>query len=155
VPWVLIGFLAVLVTVGALFFVASARGRALSKRVECANNLSQLWKLQSLYASRFGGRTKSMPERPGGEFWLELSRTKPPLADSPDHFRCPVRGSHATCDYLGPAGRVNSLADGVPVGSDQPGNHGAGAGGNVLRTSGDVVDYPEQEFRQLTQTLKP
>ena len=111
----------------------------------CTSHLSQLWKMQWNYAVHFGGFQKLMPVQTGSEFWLELTRTDPPLIDQTlrDVFQCPVRGwsPGLPCAFRGPNGNLNNnqFADGDPVGADRIDNHGNGEGGNVLRKSGDVI----------------
>ena len=145
---VLIGFGAVVVVM-----MNSAQKRAAS--TSCANNLSQLWKLQNVYMSQFGGKTKSLPEETGSAFWLKLSKTQPPLVDpaTADVFICPVKGDGSKCDYLGPGSPASSLPQDAIVGADKPGNHRDG--GNVVRKSGDVVEHADPDFRKLTAELRP
>ena len=113
----------------------------------CAHNLSQMWKMQNVYMSQFGGRTKSMPAETGTAFWRALTTTVPPLIDTTvsDIFLCPVKGDspEGEIDYSGPAVRISLLADGDPVAADKIGNHEDG--GNVLRKSGDVVSHDPKD----------
>ena len=123
----------------------------------CANNLSQMWKMQNVYMSRFGGPMKAMPEATGQTFWRALTTTQPPLIDPTvyDIFICPVLGTSrdGDCDYAGPSRRMNQIADGDPVGADLPENHkedakGPGSG-NVLRKSGDVLEVTGPDWAKL------
>ncbi len=114
----------------------------------CANNLSQLWKIQNIYMSQFGGRMKLMPAETGTAFWLKLTKTQPPLIDKDfaEIFQCPVQKKDegwGTCDYRGPSMPVSKLEDNDPVGADIDGNHGARKGGNVLLKSSDVIEVSE------------
>jgi hypothetical protein len=126
----------------------------------CQNNLAQLWKLEHVYMSQFGGRAKKMPEATGKEFWLALAKTQPPVIDETvlDVFVCPASGLEAksgTCSYRGPAVNVSRLADGDAVGMCDDEAHGDGA--VILRKSGDtvVVSRNEPEYEKALQTTKP
>ena len=152
------------VIVGVLLLAALgvAVSRPVMKRAattSCMNNLSQLWKMQSVYASRFGGPMKQMSDQTGREFWRALTTTQPPLIDASvnDVFLCPVKGdsSEGAIDYRGPVRAVRFLIDDDPVGADEPGNHDAGEGGNLLRKSGDVVELREPEWSKQAPLLKP
>ncbi|MBI2900011.1 MAG: DUF2950 family protein [Planctomycetes bacterium] len=141
--------LAALVLLTALIVAPAAvavREAQDGKRVTmCANNLSQLYKMQMNYMVQYGGPQKLMPVETGEAFWLKLSDRRIRLIDDSllDLYQCPVENvddGPGTCDYRGPAKNVNgaSYGDGDPVGADVDGNHGTGRGGNVLRKSGDV-----------------
>jgi hypothetical protein len=151
-----VGGILVLGILAALLLPAIARATRMARVTSCANNLSQLWRMQNVYMSQFGGRMKSMPDKTGAEFWLELNRTQPPLVDdfSLEIYLCPLRDDHDRCDYLGPAVPVSRLPGGDPVGADRPGNHGDD-GGNLLRKSGDVIELKGREFTNAAETLKP
>lgn len=147
----LVELLVVIVIIGilaALLLPAIARAIRRARVTSCANNLSQLWKMQNVYMSQFGGRMKGMPTYQGTGFWNALCTTQPPLIDPTvnDIFLCPVKGDGANGDfeYGGPARPVNRLADGDMVGADLDENHAEGksdeGSGNVLRKSGDVVE---------------
>ncbi|MBI2931930.1 MAG: prepilin-type N-terminal cleavage/methylation domain-containing protein [Planctomycetes bacterium] len=149
----LVELLVVIVIIGilaALLLPAIARAIRNAKVASCANNLSQLWKQQMNYVAQFGGRAKLFPIDPGKAFWMKLTTTgNPPMIDQAtmgDILDCPLEPTQAlvgTCQYRGPAANVNGLADGDAVGADDLNNHMAGAGGNVLRKSGDVMEYEE------------
>ena len=114
-----------------------------AKVASCANHLSQLWKMQNIYRSQFGGKLKLMPKDTGAAFWLALSKTVPRLVDSAnsDIFVCPLSGAkphEGFTTYRGPAVNVASLRDDAVVGCCEPGSHPDGSI-NVLRKSGDVV----------------
>jgi prepilin-type N-terminal cleavage/methylation domain-containing protein len=158
----LVELLVVIVIIGilaALLLPAIARAIRRSKVTQCANNLSQLWKMQYVYMSQFGGRQKSMVTETGVNFWRALTTTQPALVDPTvsDIFICSVGGSTSATgdfDYLGPAKRVSLLLDGDPVGADKDGNHppeGANDEGsaNVLRKSGDVMEMVGQEYLRM------
>lgn len=84
-----------------------------SPELQCANNLSMLWRMQNIYAARYGGPAKLMPAETGPEFWLKLSTgITPPLIDDStlDVFVCPLSGEKARkgfTNYRGPAGDGN------------------------------------------------
>lgn len=140
---VVLGLVLLLAAPAAALFSTAARAAGTAR---CAHNLSDLYKMQMVYTTQFGGRKKRMPEHPGEAFWLFLSRTEPPLIDREvsDIFRCPVRAKDegwGTCDYRGPAAVLAGMpAAADPVGADLDGNHGAGKGGMVLVGSGDVTE---------------
>ncbi|MDP6959278.1 MAG: hypothetical protein QF645_10755, partial [Planctomycetota bacterium] len=115
------------------------------KVTNCANNLSQLWKIQNQYRVEYGGPNKFFPEETGEQFWLRLSDREIRLIDnsSPKLFECPVEGStnRGNTDFRGPSSNVNKYTGGgEPVGADKIYNHSddGSEGGNVLRKSGDV-----------------
>ncbi len=113
----------------------------------CANNLSQLWKMQCVYMSQFGGRMKAMPKETGKDFWLALSKTQPPLIDETilDIYVCPVSGLEAkagVCSYAGPVQTVSRAAQNDPVGLCDDEGHGDEV--ILLRKSGDVMRVPRE-----------
>lgn len=126
-----------------------------SRVTACANNLAQLWKMQNVYMSQYGGRMKAMPLETGGGFWLKLRDPKINLIDPAmaEIFLCPVHGEEGTLDYLGPRIHVGELNDGDWVGADRPGNHPDG--GNVLRKSGDVTELPQEDFLRAAGRCTP
>jgi len=151
------GGVVVIAILAALLLPAVTRAISQAKAVSCANNLRQMWTLQSFYASQFGGPQKLMPEETGSEFWLKLTRTAPPVIDSSEMevLVCPVKEppSGAKCDYLGPAKPVSELKAQDPIGADRPGYHRGG--GNLLRKAGDVTEVQDPEFPSLAGQLKP
>ena len=147
----LVELLVVIVIIGilaALLLPAIAKAIRRARVTSCANNLSQMWKMQSVYMSQFGGRMKQMPTNQGTAFWHALTTTQPPLIDPSvnDIFLCNVKGDSANgdYDYGGPAGPIARRADGDMVGADLDENHAEGksdeGSGNVLRKSGDVLE---------------
>jgi prepilin-type N-terminal cleavage/methylation domain-containing protein len=155
----LVELLVVIVIIGilaAILLPAIAKAIRRARVTSCANNISQLWKMQNVYMSQFGGRHKSMPTVQGTLFWGALSSTQPPLLDPSvqDIYNCPVRaeGNPGDIQYYGPGVSVNRLGDGDAVGCDDPQNHSDGSvgqGGNVLRKSGDVMEMDDQEFLKI------
>src|SRR5438876_6189517 len=110
----LVELLVVIVIIGtlaALLLPAIARAIRRAKVTSCTNNLSQIFKMQSLYMSRYGGRSKAMPTVTGISFWKALTTTNPPLIEASlsDIFICPVGATASVSgdfDYLGPAKRI-------------------------------------------------
>src|SRR5215831_7876775 len=117
--FVVIGILA------ALLLPAIARATERDRVTSCANNLRQLWTLQNVYRSQFGGKDQDLPTETGAAFWLKLTQTNPPLIDPSEAevFLCPAHGmsQNGACDYLGPAVPAKTLKLGDPVGSDRKG----------------------------------
>ncbi len=155
----LVELLVVIVIIGilaALLIPAIAKSIHRSRVSSCASNLGQLFKLQSIYMSKFGGAQRYMPLEQGTAFWEKLAKVQPPLLDFTqlDVLRCPLyeepeveaeQGQRqGICHYYGPISNVNRMSHGVPIGCDAYENHGGkppgSNGGNILRISGDVVE---------------
>ena len=157
----LVELLVVIVIIGilaALLLPSIARAIRNAKVTACASNLRSLWQNQMNYQIQFGGRMKSMPNLTGSQFWIALSTTQPPLIDQTEQeiYLCSVKGDSnlGDIDYFGPGNPVNRLAGGAPVGCDDPQNHQEGSstdgsGGNVLRKSGDVLEYVANDFNNM------
>ncbi len=150
----LVELLVVIVIIGilaALLLPAIARAIRRSRITACANNQSQLWKMENIYMSKYGGRLKLMYTGTGEDFWTYLQSTSPPLVETSvtDIYTCPAISATPTGEshYNGPSSDVNGLGDGDPVGADEV-THDVDEGGNVLRKSGDVAEYIE-EFSTL------
>lgn len=113
------------------------------KKAMCADNLRQLWVLETVYMGQFGGRTKSMPSSTGPAFWLALAKTQPALIEEPELgiLVCPLSGKKSRPDfttYRGPAKYIGRLAGDDVVGCCEPGHHPDGTI-TVLKKNGDVV----------------
>lgn len=137
----------------ALLVPAILKSARKSRETACASNLSQIWKMQYVYRMQFGNGTHMSPGL-GTEFWLDLTRTKPPLVDEMirDLFCCPCRETNLPCDYRGPSQPVAELRDGDVVGGDRIENH-SGEGGNILRKSGDILNVSQAEL-EAVRTLR-
>jgi hypothetical protein len=137
----------------AVLVPATSKAIVRAKATSCANNLSQLWRMQCVYMAQFGGRQKKMPSATGGAFWLALSKTEPPLIDESmaEMFICPLSGQPARpgfTSYRGPKRDVSTLAEGDVVGCCEPGCHPGGSI-NVLLKSGEVIEVnPGEELYQ-------
>jgi len=159
----LVELLVVIVIIGilaALLLPAITRAIRRARVTSCANNLRQLWTLQTTYMSQFGGRMKNMPSVDGVGFWSALTTTTPPMIDHTEMevLLCPVKGDSPVgeVDFWGPGKSVNKLSGGDPVGCDDPENHTEGsnasagdASGNVLRKSGDVLELTGNDWNNI------
>ncbi len=157
----LVELLVVIVIIGilaALLLPAIARAIRRARVTNCANNLSQLWKMQNVYMSQFGGRMKLMPTETGKAFWLKLGEVTLIQTDTMnDIYFCPAMGlgmNMGDTDYWGPGDVVNKLGDGSAVGADDntrgdPFGHPSDNSVNVLRKSSDVVEMTQQEWQNL------
>ena len=113
-----------------------------AKLEACKNNLTQLSRIERAYRLKTGAARK---ER-GGAFWTSFTTTKPPLIDHFDLLVCPLRGSAPAADktdFRGPTGLVHAYADRDAIGADKEGNHGWGAGGNIVLKNGEVIAAAE------------
>ena len=143
----LVELLVVIVIIGilaALLLPAIAKAIRSAKITNCANNLSQLWKMETIYMQQYGGSQKKYYTGTGGGFFTYLMTGLPkPLIDATaaEIYKCPLAATNAAAtDYKGPNLDVNGLADAAPVGCDKATNHQS-EGGNVLRKSSDVQQY--------------
>jgi prepilin-type N-terminal cleavage/methylation domain-containing protein len=117
-----------------------------TKVATCQNNLSQLYKLGTVYSST---RKGNWPSAKGEELWLSLRKAVPPLIAT-EHaaiLHCAVTmdpedlGPDET-NYRGPLVSFAKLDAVDPLGADKPGNHGDQYGGNVLYKDGRVEEFP-------------
>lgn len=126
-------------------------------RTRCANNLSQLYKLTTVYSPQ--GKA---PDATGEDFWLALTKTTPPLVASGhlEIFHCPLREDDwepGRIDYRGPGKPWGKLGAGEPMGADKPGNHGDEDGGFVLMKDGSVLEAALKDsiWKQCAEKLRP
>ena len=156
----LVELLVVIVIIGilaALLLPAIARAIRRSKITGCINNLSQLWKMENVYMSKFGGHMKLMATEIGDDFWLKLQSVSLIDTTVADIYTCPAKPAVAAAGsthYRGPTGNVNQLLDGNAVGGD--GDQGSpttgephpaeGSSGNIVRKSGDVNEVAGTEW---------
>ncbi len=132
----------------AIFLPGILRARRIAGQAACMKNLETLHKMMREYANQFGKPQNFMSTRKGGEFWIHLAQTTPPLVNDASLFACPLEGGRnapGTTDYRGPSPNHNVLTLGAadPMGADRPGSHGFQAGGNVVRKNGQVVEAGE------------
>ena len=151
-----VGCLALSLLVAACGESASTRNKKITR---CANNLSQLYKMQFNYMVQHGGSFKYMPHETGGAFWLKLTKVTPPIIDSTlkDIYFCPYEKNkpYGETSYRGPKSDVNELRDDDVVGCCS-GLHLDGSG-NVLLKSGDVTTVTKTDSRlkrALQETTK-
>ena len=149
----------VLVVLIALLLPSRSGTLIFARETQCVSNLCQMWKMQNIYRSQFGGRMKSMPRATGSAFWRILENTTPPLMDviSAETFLCPVKGDGQPGDleYWGPGDVVSRLKDMEPVSCDVMGenpNHG-NRGCNILRKSSDVMRITAEEWTDLDKAF--
>lgn len=143
-----------------LMAVLTPQQSAIPRGAPCSNNLEQLWKMQQVYATQFGGKRKLMPQETGEAFWLKLAATQPPIIDGTllEILVCPLSGREVKpgfTSYRGPRSSVNSLKDDDVVGCCEPGSHPDGTI-NVLLKNGTVQSAgPKDDLhaRALKATL--
>ena len=130
-----------------------------AKIAACASNQNQLYKLGTIYATSHKGR---WPSARGEELWLSLKRMVPPLieADHVDILACPRHGEELGPDethFRGPALTWSKIGAADPIGADKEGNHGEGAGGNVLLRDGSVSQFEkiDQKWVDCATKLAP
>ena len=113
-----------------------------AKIVSCASNLSQLYKLATIYSANHNGE---WPTARGESFWLSLAKTTPPLieADLLSILSCPLMDEECApgeCHYRGPRLPWTQLKPTDPIAADNIGNHGDGYGVLVLLKNGNVLE---------------
>jgi prepilin-type N-terminal cleavage/methylation domain-containing protein len=143
----LVELLVVIVIIGilaGLLLPQIARAIRQARVTGCASNLRSLWQSQIVWASQYGGASKSMNPSTGAAFWLRLQEGERPVINRYEVFFCPVGGDEigpGRTSFLGPRLNVNKMADSDPVGACRH----EGDGGNVLSKMGDVQFYPEED----------
>lgn len=168
----LVELLVVIVIIGilaALLLPAIAKAIREARIASCKSNMGQLWKMQAVYMSRYGGTGAIMPTQTGDDFWLVLSSEAAPKValigeTGLDLFICPLSGNTPTvtglsghCDYRGPEENIAFYGDGDVVGADGYNLGGLNSGErnhnddqfNVLRRSGDVQSCTEESLNIL------
>jgi hypothetical protein len=151
--------------VAAGFLVpALMRGRGEAYKLQCANNLKQLFLAGIEQADTSG--TKTFPFSPEGSLAsLQMLVDSDPAGLSPQLFVCPeghetpaVRGpdgsymlTEETCSYEIVARRMrNTVADQILIYDKRPHHRlGRGSGRSVVFTDGSVRFLLEEEFQQL------
>jgi hypothetical protein len=116
----------------------------------CASNLKSLWTSQFNYAAQYDKPDGDMPDETGSAFFLRLQRTPKPLIDRHEPFFCPLTDETpgpGRCSYRGPALPIKEMMKQHldPLSADKEGNHGPGAGGNVLTKMGDIKEVGETD----------
>lgn len=132
--------------VGASLTVSISHSLRVSQTRACQSNLRMLWAGQFEHGERRVSRCCGpISQDRGGDFWLKLQRGERPVVDRYERFFCPLSGERiepGRTSYRGPRLNVNRFADEDPVGADKEGNHGEGAGGNVLLKRGECIEAP-------------
>ncbi len=143
----------------AMLMPAVNKAMMRAKVAGCANNLSQLWKMQQVYRTAFGGPDKEFIKATGKDFWLGLSKTDPPLIEetNSDIYICPdsgIKPEKGSCSYWGPGRDANTLAEGDPVGMCDNPKHGGNV--NILLNTGAVVEVTRDDplYMKAIETLK-
>ncbi|HEX7897417.1 MAG TPA: DUF1080 domain-containing protein [Planctomycetota bacterium] len=129
-----------------------------AKTVACETNLRQLWMLQQVYTTQFGGRRKDFPKERGADFWLALTRTVPPIVDVTEMevFTCPAalqKPKEGFTSYRGPRIDPKGAPDNAPIGCCASKAH---PGIVVLLKAGDIHRVkPEEPLykRALEETV--
>ena len=135
------------VAVLAVAGIALAGIRASGRRETCLWNLSRI----GLVVVGAEGQKAAGWDNidPGRKFFLEFADWPgpPPFPIDPRWFCCPVVGpaDPGRIDYRGPAAPIRGLGRDEPIAADKPGNHGAGAGGNVVFRSGMAKTVEESD----------
>ena len=139
---VLVGVVFVVLLV-ALLTPALARVSRQHKVEECAAHLKALHAAQRSFYSK----ATAAPEL-GKAYWENLAKASPPAIEART-LLCPLmelEGAPAV-QYMGPAADPRSVAGADPIGCDLDVNHGhhGHEGGNILLSSGDVVNDNARE----------
>jgi hypothetical protein len=135
------------VAVVAIAVVAITGLRRVDRRETCLWNLSRI----GLAVIASEPRTVEGWDRigTGHRFFQDFADWPgpPPFSIEPAWFCCPEVGRPAAgrIDYRGPASPIRRMDRHDPIVADRPGNHGPGAGGNVVLRSGSVKTVPETD----------
>jgi prepilin-type N-terminal cleavage/methylation domain-containing protein len=150
----LVEMLVVIVIIGVLAsLLLPIIGHAIrqTKVLACQNNLGQLYKLGTVYASTHKG---NWPSAKGEDLWLSLRRMVPPLIEAEHagilHCKVTTDDGELSVDetnYRGPLVSFNKLGTVDPLGADKAGNHGEQYGGNVLYKDGRVEELPLDDVK--------
>ena len=125
--------------------------------MRCANNLSQLYKIGTVYAASHRGQ---WPDPQKGNYWVAFTKTSPPLIEPEglSILSCPAREEQLLdeCDYRGPIVPWTKLSLNDPIAADRPGNH-EGRGINVLFKNGSVmeVELDDPRWKRWNEVLGP
>lgn len=155
----LVELLVVIVIIGILAgLLLPVIGMAIDRAriLACNNNLGQLYKMGTIYATSRQGR---WPSERGDALWMKFRSSVPPLLEG-DHVKvclCPMKGDSQPddCDYRGPIRPWVRIKGADPIGADKPGNHGDRYGLNVLRMDGSVTELELHELDSLVEHLGP
>ena len=100
-----------------LALVLAGCGPSEMQKTLCANNLSQLWKLQPLHAKKQDSK-RVLSTSTGSAFWTSLQAAGGASIE-PDVFVCPLSGKSGgkgVTSYRGPKDDVNAAGDDTVVG---------------------------------------
>ena len=119
------------------------RSVQVARRQSCANNLRQLYRLGTTYASTHDGQWS---DATGSGLWRSFAKTSPPLIDQDDLevLICPLQTEEpikGRCDYLGPRKTASPLKPGEALGACTHGRHDGDTHGSVLLKDGRVKEY--------------
>lgn len=140
----LVELLVVIVIIGilaSLLLPAVSNALYQTRVMKCTHHQKQLATMLVVYQNQYGGPNRRLPAETGADFWLQLSRTRPPLISTPEVYFCPVAANEIVADetdFRGPAINANKLDDREPIIADRKDNHGHGRGGVLLMKDGSI-----------------